>query len=151
MEKENSSKTGDNIDIRYNKVFAVLRIIVGIGIIIMLLFDKKDDGTGYELFIKDKTDIILAIFLLPFLLYLADGFYALLAGRYARLDKQAKTVYVYTFFNIPLSKYKYDRLFFDGKALLRVIDGKKKLIAIIRHQCRKDDYETFVNEINKEV
>jgi hypothetical protein len=106
MQKENIPLSDNYIDIRYKKLLSALKIIVGISISIMLMIDKKNDGSGYEFIIEDKTDLYKLIFLLPFLLYVVDGIYSLSGGRYARLDKQAKTVFVYSFFNLPFSKYR---------------------------------------------
>jgi hypothetical protein len=136
MEKDNGSVSGSFIDIRFNIFYSVCLLIAAI-IMLVIFLTVKEKAWYYDFF------LILA------LLFLIHGFYALSGSKYVRLDKQSKTVKIYGLFGIAMRKYKYDRLFFKDKELYREIDGKTKFINLLRNQCRKNDFEAFVVEINK--
>ena len=138
MGKNNGSVHGSLTDIRYNIFYSVGLFTAAIIMIVIFLIVKGKDWY-YELF------LILA------LLLLIRGIYALIRSKYVRLDKLSKTVKIYDTPIFWARKYKYDRLFFKDKKLYREIDGKTEFINILRYQCRKNDFEAFVMEVNKVV
>jgi len=138
MEQANDSLPGSSVYIRYNDFYSIGLSVAGITMVLISL-TIKERNLYYDSF------LILAVLLL------VHGIYALNRRNYIRLDKQNKTVKI---FDTPIfwaRKYKYDRLFFKDKKLYREIDGKTELIAIVRYQCRKDDFDAFIEEINKGV
>jgi hypothetical protein len=138
MEQANDSLPGSSAYIRYNDFYSIGLSVAGITMVLISL-TIKERNLYYDSF------LILAVLLL------VHGIYALNRRNYIRLDKQNKTVKI---FDTPIfwaRKYKYDRLFFKDKKLYREIDGKTELIAIVRYQCRKDDFDAFIEEINKGV
>jgi hypothetical protein len=139
MEKGNSSEKGSITNIRFNILYPVCVIIIAILLTVIFIRVKEKDWYNY---------IPLLVFAL---LFIIQAIYSLTGGKYVGLDKQNKKVIIYGLFGIAVRKYKYDRLFFKGKELYREIDGKTKFINIMRSQCRKDDLEAFVVEVNKGV
>jgi hypothetical protein len=138
MEKVNSSVQGGITNIRFNTYYSVSLIIVAV--ILTVLFLR----------VKEK-DWYYILFLIFAVLFIINGVYALTGSKYVGLDKQNKQVIVYGFFGIALRKYKYDRLFFNDKELYREIHGKTKFINILRSQCKRNDLESFIAEVNKGV
>jgi hypothetical protein len=138
MEKYRGSLNQSFTDIRFNIFYSVCTIIIAI-ILVAIFFTQKENDWYYEFF------LILA------LLFLIQGIYGLTISRYVRLDKENKLVKIYTLYGFAARTYKYERLFFKDNELYREYDGKQKMINILRFQCRKKDYETFVEEVNKGV
>ena len=138
MEKENSSVPGSFTDIRYNLFYSIGLCLAAIIVIIILLIVKGENW--YYDFLE-----VLA------LLLFVNGIYALIRSKYVRLDKQSKTVKIYDTPIFWARKYKYDRLFFKDKKLFSEINGKTEFINILQYQCRKDDLEAFITEVNKGV
>jgi hypothetical protein len=137
MEQEKSSVSGSLKDIRFNAFYFVYVFIIAIiGIL------------GFLQTLKGK-DWLSILFLILALIAFIHRISALTRNKYIRLDKQSKRIIIYGFCGIALRKYKYDRLFFKDKELYREYGGKTKFINILRSQCRKDDFEAFVVEVNK--
>jgi hypothetical protein len=137
MEQDNSSLSGSYTDIRFNAFYFICVFIIAI--ITMIGFLQNLKG-------KDWLSIL---FLILALIAFIHGIYALTRNKYIRLDKHSKKVIIYGFCGLAVRKYKYDRLFFKDKELYREYDRKTKFINILRSQCRKDDFEAFVVEVNK--
>ena len=137
MEQDKSSLSGNFTDIRFNAFYFVCLFIIAI---IMLI--------GFFLTLQEK-DWLTILFLILALIAFIHRISALTRNKYIRLDKQSKRIIIYGFCGIALRKYKYDRLFFKDKELYREYGGKTKFINILRSQCRKDDFEAFVVEVNK--
>ncbi|MGD0756461.1 MAG: hypothetical protein ABR927_15525 [Bacteroidales bacterium] len=137
MEHDNSSVSGSYTDIRFNAFYFVCVFIIAI---IMMI--------GFLQTLKGK-DWLSILFLILALIAFIHGIYALTRNKYIRLDKHSKKVIIYGFCGIAVRKYKYDRLFFKDKELYREYEGKTKFINILRSQCRKDDFEAFVVDVNK--
>jgi ABC-type transport system involved in Fe-S cluster assembly fused permease/ATPase subunit len=138
MEKINGPVPGSFTDIRYNIFYSVgLSTVAIIMIVIYLLLKEKN--WYYDFF------LILAV------LFLVYGISALIRTVYLRLDKQSKTVKINDNPIFWMRRYKYDRLFFNDNKLYREIDGKTEFININRYQCRKNDLEAFIVEVNKAV
>jgi hypothetical protein len=137
--EENKSSVPENVTvIRYNILYSVCMLIAAIIMIIIFMIAKEKEWY-YDFF------LILAV------LFLFDSIYALIRGKYVWLDKQNKTVKIYNTPIFPARKYKYDHLFFKGNRLYCETGGENEFINILRYQCRKDDYEAFVAEVNKGV
>jgi len=151
MEKERSSHSENYIDIRYNKIYIGFTALLAIIFFTILFISKDDDGTSILISLSQNRSWGFYFIIIVCLIFLGQIIFALGGARYVRLDKQAKKVIVYGSFFIPAWKYKFERLFFKGKGLYREINGKIKFINIIYFQCRKDDFEAFVNEINKDL
>jgi hypothetical protein len=137
MEHDNSSVSGSYTDIRFNAFYFACVFIIAI---IMMI--------GFLQTLKGK-DWLSILFLILALIAFIHGIYALTRNKYIRLDKHSKKVIIYGFCGIAVRKYKYDRLFFKDKELYREYEGKTKFINILRSQCRKDDFEAFVVDVNK--
>lgn len=141
MEKDNSSEKGSITYIRANILYSITMIILAILLTIFIIVKVKDWHNYIQLLV------------IP-LLFFIHGIYSLIKGsNYVGLDKQNKKVIIYSISGIamPWRKLKYDRLFFKGKELYREIKRKTKFINILLFQCRKDDLEAFVAEVNKGV
>jgi hypothetical protein len=136
MEKHRGSSPEKPMVIRYN-VFYTAGIFTVAIIMLGLFLTVREKGWFNSFF------LILSVLLF------IRGIYALLRSKYVRLDNQTKTVKVYDTPIFWARKYKYDRLLFNDGKIYREIDGKTEYINIIRHQCRKDDFEAFIREINK--
>jgi hypothetical protein len=138
MEKENDLVPESFTYIRYNIYYSVGLSIAAIILILISLTIKGK--VWYSNF-----------FLIAGVIFIIHGIYALIRSKYVTLDKQRKTVKVY---NTPIfwaRKYKYDNLFFKDKVLWSEFNGQTEEIFILHYQCRKDDFEAFVAEVNKGV
>ena len=138
MEKVNDSAPASFTYIRYNIFYSVGLIIAAI---ILILISATVEGSVYY----------HNFFLITGVLSFIHGIYAFIRSKYVTLDKQKKTVKVY---NTPIfwaRKYKYDHLFFKDKVLWSEFNGDTLEIFISRYQCRKDDLEAFITEVNKGV
>jgi hypothetical protein len=136
MKKNSSSESGSFTDIRFNVFYSVCLFVAAI-IMTVIFLTVKERSWYYDFF------IILAV------LFLIHGISALIGSKYVRLDKHGKIVKIYGTFGFVASRYKYDRLFFKDKELYREIEGKTKFINILRYQCRKEDLDAFIDEVNK--
>jgi hypothetical protein len=138
MEQVNDSAPGSFIYIRYNDFYSIGLSVAGITMILIFLMIKERNLLYDSL-------LIFAVLLL------VHGIYALNRSNYVRLDKQNKTIRIYDTPIFWARKYKYNRLFFKDNKLFRDLDGKTEFINIVRYQCRKDDFDAFIEEINKGV
>ena len=137
MDEDKFSAEECGMVIRFNPVYtAVLFTTATILIVIFLT------GIGKK---WDNYFLILSIILM------IHGIYTLLRNKYVRLDKKNKTVKVYDTPVFWARKYKYDRLFFTDKKLYSEIEGKTEFINIQRFQCRNEDFEALIEEVNKGV
>jgi hypothetical protein len=136
MEKDNSSVTADFIDIRFNH-FYVVSIFIAAVILLVIIMTTKGEEWYYYFFL-----------ILP-VLFFVHAIGALSGSKYVRLDKQTKTVIIYGPYGFVVRKYKFDRLFFKDKELYREVEGRDKLINIMRYQCRKNDLSAFIVEVSK--
>jgi hypothetical protein len=134
MENETSQEVKDFIDVRYNKVYGIIVTILSLALFIVALCPEKYDVSYYIL-------IGVAIILIAF------GINSLAGKRYFRHDRLNKMVIIYAGFGFISQKYKYDKLYLKDNRLYREIDGKEKLINIIRYQCNQTDLKAFIKEI----
>lgn len=138
MEKENDSAPENYTYIRYNIFYSAGLIIAAI--ILVLISSTIEGKVWYNNFL-----LIIGV------IFFIHGIYAIIRSKYITLDKQRKTVKVY---NTPIfwaRKYKYDHLFFKDKVLWSEFNGETVEIFLSRYQCRKDDFEAFIMEVNKGV
>jgi hypothetical protein len=136
MDKEHDSAPESFTYIRYNIFYSIGLSTAAIILIITSL--TINGNVWYHNF-----------FLISGVLSFIHGIYALIRSKYVTLDKQRKNVKVY---NTPIfwgRKYKYDHLFFKDKVLWSEFKGETVEIFISHYQCRKDDFEAFVVEVNK--
>ena len=138
MGKNNGSVPGSFTDIRYNNFYSVGSSTAAIMMIVIYLL------------VKEK-NLYFDFLLILGVLFLIYGISALIRINYVRLDKQNKTVKICDNPIFWTRKYKYDRLFFKDKKLYMEIEGKTEFINILGYQCRKNDFEAFVVEVNKGV
>ena len=137
MEQDKSSLSGNFTDIRFNAFYFVCLFIIAI---IMLI--------GFFLTLQEK-DWLTILFLILALIAFIQGIYSSTRNKYIRLDKQSKRIIKYGFCGIAMRKYTYDHLVFKDKELYMEYGGKTKFINILRPQCKKDDFEAFIVEVNK--
>jgi uncharacterized integral membrane protein len=140
MEQGNSSEKGSITFIRVNVYYSVGVFIIAVLLAVIFIIKAKE---------KDWYNYLP--WLVFALLFIIQAIYSLTGSKYVGLDKQNKKVIIYGFFGIALRKYKYDRLFFRNKELYSEYEGKTKFINILDSQCRKDDLEAFVVEVNKGI
>jgi hypothetical protein len=98
--------------------------------------------------IKEEEWYYYFFLILP-LLFIVQAIGALSGSKYVRLNKKSKTIIIYGPYGFVVRKYKFDRLFFKDKELYREVEGRDKFINLMRYQCRKNDLEAFIVEVNK--
>lgn len=136
MKNENDPSLNEYTDVRFNPVYSIFIIFFGIA------------AAGWA-FLSGRDPFFKYYFIFIGLLLLIHGIYALSGGRYIRLDPMRKKIIFSGFLASIKRPVKYDKLFFQGKDLYRVTDGKKRYINLIRYQCRKTDLDKLIRKINK--
>jgi|WetSurMetagenome_2_1015567.scaffolds.fasta_scaffold00935_16 hypothetical protein len=136
MENGKDASSEKYIDVRYNLIYSILMILFGIAFVVWALWPDQDAFDKYY-------------FLIFGLLLLVQGLYAISGGRYFRYKPIDKKIVFIGLFVLISRSVKFDKLFFRGKELYRVINGKARYINLLRYQCNKKDLENLFQEINK--
>jgi hypothetical protein len=123
-------------DVRFNRIYSIFMLLAGIAFVIWALSPGRDAFAKYY-------------FLFLALIFFIHGLYTFLGKKYIRYNPSEKKICFYNFWIID-RRVKYDTLFFRGKDLYRVINGKIRFINVIRSQCNKKDLDVFFQEIRKD-
>ena len=134
MKNENGRSLTEYIDVRYNRVYSIFIIFFGIVSVVWALLPGRDAFLKYY-------------FIFIGLILLIHGIYAISGGRYMRYDPNGKKIIFSGFLASIKRPVKYEKLFFEGKDLYRVINGKKRYINLIRYQCKRTDLNNLIQEI----
>jgi hypothetical protein len=138
MKNENESSPDEYTDVRYNLVYSIFIIFFGIA------------AVGWA-FLPGRDPFIKYYFIFIGLMLLSHGLYGLSGGRYVRFDQKGKKIIFSGFLAIIKRTVKYEKLFFQGKDLYRVRDGKNRYINLIRYQCMKSDLNKLIQQVKEGI
>ncbi len=136
MKNGNDPSVNGYTDVRFNLIYSICMILVGIVFVVWALLPGREAFQKYW-------------FLIFGVILLVHGVTAISGSRYIRYDPHGKKIIFSGLLASIHRTVKYDKLFFKDKDLYRVINGKTRYINLIRSQCNRKDLYNLIQEINK--